>query len=312
MITTTSEVLHSYVNGNYSVTLYKDGTKVRDYGGEASLVPQYPESIDVKITNYCDLNCKFCHEESTIDGLHGDLSLLLSLTDGCPAGVELAIGGGNALAHPDIMEVFPLLAARGVILNVTVNQEHLLNTTYMGMLIELIKKDIIRGVGISVTDNIERVATQLSTLQSYTNNVVYHVIAGVNTVEVLDKLCLISPNYKVLVLGYKQHGRGNKFYQLREKSVVDNLHRWYQFLPRYIGGDNIISFDNLAIKQLNVRRLFSDREWRRFYMGDDGTHTFYIDLIEKKFAKSSTTELQHNLLGSNIEMFKQVRAQYLA
>ena len=180
----------------------------------------------------------------------------------------------------------------------------------MGMLIELIKKDIIRGVGISVTDNIERVATQLSTLQSYTNNVVYHVIAGVNTVEVLDKLCLISPNYKVLVLGYKQHGRGNKFYQLREKSVVDNLHRWYQFLPRYIGGDNIISFDNLAIKQLNVRRLFSDREWRRFYMGDDGTHTFYIDLIEKKFAKSSTTKTQHDLLGSNIEMFKQVRAQY--
>ncbi len=307
---TTNKVLHSYINGNYTVTLYEDGTKVRDYEDAASLVPVYPESIDVKITNYCDLNCKFCHEESTVEGLHGDLSLLLTLTEGCPAGVELAIGGGNALAHPDIMEVFPKLAARGIILNVTVNQEHLLDATYMGMLLELIQKDVIRGVGISVTDNVERVAAQLSLLQSHTNNVVYHVIAGVNTVEVLAKLEQISSTYKVLVLGYKQHGRGNKFYQLREKSVVDNLCRWYQFLPRYIGKNNIISFDNLAIKQLNVRRLFSNREWQKFYMGDDGTHTFYIDLIEQKFANSSTTEVQHSLLSSNIEMFQQIRTQY--
>jgi hypothetical protein len=222
----------------------------------------------------------------------------------------VAIGGGNALAHPDIMEVFPILAARGIILNVTVNQEHLLDATYMGMLLELIQKDVIHGVGISVTDNVERVAAQLNVLQRHTNNVVYHIIAGVNTVEVLAKLEQISSTYKVLVLGYKQHGRGNKFYQLREKSVVDNLCRWYQFLPRYIGKNNIISFDNLAIKQLNVRRLFSDREWQSFYMGDDGTHTFYIDLIEQKFANSSTTEVQYPLLSSNIEMFQQIRPQY--
>jgi len=58
-----TSILHSYQNGNTLVNLYNDGTKTREYEGEPK--PVFPESIDVKITNYCDAGCTFCHEKST-------------------------------------------------------------------------------------------------------------------------------------------------------------------------------------------------------------------------------------------------------
>ena len=50
----------------------------------------------------------------------------------------------------------------------------------------------------------------------------------------------------------------------------------------------VVSFDNLAIEQLEVQRLMSREEWDEFYMGDDGSMTYYIDMVEQKFARSST------------------------
>ena len=49
---------------------------------------------------------------------------------------------------------------------------------------------------------------------------------------------------------------------------------------------DVVSFDNLAIKQLCVKDILSTKEWNEFYMGDDGAATMYADLVEKKFANS--------------------------
>ena len=85
--------------GNYLVKIFKDGSKVRftldDYYN-----PSFPESIDIKITNYCDNNCPMCHEKSSVNGNHGNLDALFLKT--LTKGTELAIGGGNPFAHPDL------------------------------------------------------------------------------------------------------------------------------------------------------------------------------------------------------------------
>ena len=39
-------------------------------------------------------------------------------------------------------------------------------------------------------------------------------------------------------------------------------------------------------------------------MGDDGTHTFYIDLVNKKFARTSISDKQYDLLDNVDDMFK--------
>ena len=82
----------SYHNGNYTVTLsLADGTMIR-YSQDDKLVPSFPDSMDIKITNCCSLNCRYCHEKSTKDGLHGDI-LSDSFIDRLHPYTQIACGG---------------------------------------------------------------------------------------------------------------------------------------------------------------------------------------------------------------------------
>lgn len=69
-----------------------------------------------------------------------------------------------------------------------------------------------------------------------------------------------------------------------------------------------MSFDNLAIKQLDPKRFMSEDKWKSFYMGDDGAFTMYIDAVERKFAKSSTSTERWELTDDIKEMFDKVRS----
>jgi len=264
-----------YQNGNTTVTILRDGTKMREYPNLPEIV--HPESIDVKITDYCDMGCAYCHESSTQKGTHSDLDKLLLIIDGLPPGVELAIGGGNPLAHPGLVPFLQTLKMRGIIANLTVNQGHL--KTYQNMLIYLITDDLVKGVGISVTSNN---FTYIKPLLEISDNIVYHLIAGVNSTDAIDKLINLG-KCKVLILGYKLFGFGVKFHS---KEVDIELKKWYKILPSFIGRCSL-SFDNLAIEQLNVKRLFTHDGWSNFYMGDDFCFTMYIDAVKQEYAPTS-------------------------
>ena len=60
---------------------------------------------------------------------------------------------------------------------------------------------------------------------------------------------------------------------------------------------------------LNVKRLLTQEEWAEFYMGRDSEFTYYIDMVEKKFAKSSTApfDKRYDLLESVDNMFNKIR-----
>lgn len=264
-----------YQNGNTTVTIMNDGTKIREYENYPEIL--HPESIDVKITDYCDMGCAYCHESSTKKGIHGDLNKLIEVINELPPGVELAIGGGNPLSHPNLVEFLQVLKSKGIIANLTVNQGHL--KTFQDMITFLIKDELIKGLGISITNNN---FNHIKPLLEITDNIVYHIIAGVNKVEVIDKLIELG-NCKVLILGYKLFGFGVKFHT---KEVDAELKRWYEKLPSLIGKCTI-SFDNLAIEQLKVKRLFTHDGWNKFYMGDDFTFTMYIDAVKQEYSPTS-------------------------
>ena len=265
----------NYNNGNTTVTIESDGTKVREYEGEPKII--FPESIDVKISDYCDLGCEYCHESSTKEGKHADLDKLFDILSELPSGVELAIGGGNPLAHPDLLKFLHKLKEHGLIVNITINQGHL--KQYEDLISLLIKSELVNGIGISITSNNFKHVQKLKKLSS---NIVYHVIAGINTIETLNALIEMG-DAKILVLGYKQFGFGVKFHN---KEVDNEIQRWYMYIPRYIG-KAVLSFDNLAIEQLNVKRLFTQAGWDKFYMGDDFTFTMYVDGVKQEFAPTS-------------------------
>lgn len=195
-------------------------------------------------------------------------------------GTELAIGGGNPLSHPNLPRFLEALQNRGIVANITVNQGHLL--PYRESIQGLIRGGLIKGLGVSVVSpHLDPIRPLL--LES--NNIVYHVIAGVNSPIILDYLeTLGSP--KVLVLGYKTFGRGVDFLN---PGVPSKITEWYRAIRRKWGQMHL-SFDNLAIEQLRIQRLFTEDEWDQFYMGDDGQFTMYIDAVEQTFARTSRSQ----------------------
>lgn len=291
----------SYQNGNTFVSISEDGTKIRTYEGKPSIV--HPESIDVKITDYCDMNCEYCHESSTVKGIHGDLSKLLSVISNLPAGVELAIGGGNPLSHPKLIEFLTTLKAKGIVANITINQGHL--KKYQELIESLICLDLVKGVGISITSNN---FTYIKPLIKLTDNIVYHVIAGVNDVSVIDRLIALHSKgkCKILILGYKQFGFGLKFYN---PEIEANIKRWFMYLPQYLN-KTVLSFDNLAISQLNVKRFFTESGWNKFYMGNDFCFTMYIDAVKQEFAPTSRSDFRKSFNEYSLKEFFELRNRY--
>lgn len=295
----------TYQNGNYNISILNDGTKIREYDNIPN--PIYPESIDVKITNYCDAKCTFCHEMSTVEGKHGDLNKLFQLLKSLPAGVEIAIGGGNPLSHPNLVEFLIELKQIGIITNITVNQLHL--KPYKELLTFLIKDELIKGFGISYNS---KDLTEIKYFSSLTNNIVIHLIAGVHILSTMDDLYSLfnkqNKTLKVLLLGYKKFGFGINYYT-KFTGVDFKIFQWYTHLHEYFKLKNlIISFDNLGIAQLNVKRFFTAENWKKFYMGADGQFTMYIDAIEGTYTVSSTNPTRLPFHGKNIaEIFNNVK-----
>ena len=77
--------ISEYYNGNHKVSLYANGTKIKETNNPNAdhFTYEYPESFDLKITDYCDGGCKFCHENSTTNGKHADLKRIHNLMSTC-------------------------------------------------------------------------------------------------------------------------------------------------------------------------------------------------------------------------------------
>lgn len=236
-----------------------------------------------------------CHENSNVKGLHGDI-LQPKFINTLKPFTEIAIGGGNPLSHPLLLEFLQLLTRKNIIPNITVNQKHFLQN--QELIKGLIKNNLVYGVGVSlvkVTDEL------ISCLRDFPN-VVLHIINGIIKIE--DLRLLYKNNFKVLILGYKQFRRGVQYYS---EQVEINKKIIYNNLPEIIKGFKVVSFDNLSIKQLDVKRLMSQKSWDEFYMGDDGQFTMYIDLVEQKYARCSVSDIRYDLTDNIEEMFAVIK-----
>lgn len=283
--------LAAFINGGYQVNIYEDGTKVRTQLDEA-IPPGVPEHMDLKLTDWCDAGCAWCHEKSTTKGAHGDVDRTLALLKGLPAGVEVAIGGGDPLSHPDFERFVRGIRAFGLLPSVTVNGRHF--ERHRETLERLTHDKQLFGVGVSYHDALPDWDYQ---------NLVLHLIAGVNPPSVLDAA---PRRLKVLLLGYKRFGRGAKLFEVRTKEVQDTLAAWYRELF-WVAQAHSLSFDNLAIEQLKPERLFKNPDdYARQHMGEEGQFGMYIDAVTETFALSSYSP-ERFAWSDMPSMFAQVR-----
>jgi hypothetical protein len=286
---TTTRKLADYQNGNIHVMIYPDGTKVREYEGNPA--PVHPESIDLKITDWCDGGCSWCHENSTPTGKHAEFKTILRMIEGLPAGVEVAIGGGDPLSHPKIFDILQTAAHRGLIANLTVNGQHIYQ--HYQKITELRQENLIHGLGVSYDDGIwtdfsekgkpyDEVRGYFQFNEFVDDNTIVHFIAGEH--DPMDVFSMLMIHPKILVLGYKQFGRGIKHFSPR---ITHRLGAWRYWIHT-IMSKGVVCFDNLALDQLKIRDRIPKKQWNDCYMGDDGTFTMYADAVRNEFATTST------------------------
>lgn len=293
MTTDRRTLLSTYKNGNYDVYLYSDGTKIKRTKAD-EFDAEFPDSVDLKITDCCDMNCPMCHESSTALGVHGDLSAVF--LDTLHFGTELAIGGGNPLTHPELDAFLSRMKARGVVCNLTLNEEHFLRET--SRVEALLSSELVRGLGISLS----RCADETVDFARRHKTVVFHAVCGIANESALRKL--YDKGVKLLLLGYKRVGRGAVYYDEHVQAEIDILRSRIKEIAKKF---DIVSFDNLAIEQLGLRESLPKRLFEERYMGDDGSASMYIDLAKKEFAVSSTSAVRYPVRSTVRDMFETVK-----
>ena len=169
----------------------------------------------------------------------------------------------------------------------TLNYKHFIDN--LSTLQYLVSNNLIRGIGISsneIDDNLIHI------LESYPN-VVLHIINGLITPENLQKL--YGKRVRVLILGYKEIRRGKILYN-NNKDFIDNNKRWmYNNVADFITKLRLVSFDELALNQLDVKRAIPEEKWNLYYQGGDGQSTMFVDLVQEEFAKSSISSKRYGL-----------------
>ena len=294
-------ILGRYKNGNYTVTILRDGTKIRSNNLDC-FIPEKPESMDVKITNCCDMGCPMCHEDSKPNGKHGNI-LNIPFFDILNPYTEIAIGGGNPLSHPDLVPFLEQLKSKKLIPSMTVNQAHFMDN--LDLIQDLVDRELIYGIGISLLSPNGKFMSAVSRFP----NAVIHVINGIVPLIHLQELA--NKGFKILILGYKEFRRGDALYASEHDIIDSHKHTLYKNLPTIINDNwfNVVSFDNLAIKQLEPKRLMSEEKWNQFYMGDDGSFTMYIDLVNQEFAQSSVSTERYPLMDDIKDMFEKIKGE---
>lgn len=291
-----------YRNGNYVCMLDTDnGTKIR-YNNEDKFIPEFPESMDILISKRCDIGCPMCHESCTPTGAEADI-MSSSFIDKLHPYTELALNGNSPL-HPDLVPFLKKCKNLKLIPSLTVNQKTFMEN--VDLLYELCNKKLIYGLGVSLSDVNDEFIKEVKKF----HNAVIHIINGIVTIEQLKALA--NNNLKILILGCKQFGRGIDFFSYHGYhglQVMCNQNNLYNQLHEIIddGWFDTVSFDNLALEQLDVRRLMSDDEYSRFFMGNDGKFSMYIDMVNMKYGKNSTSVKRYDLMDDIKPMFEVVR-----
>ena len=158
---------------------------------------------------------------------------------------------------------------------------------------------MVYGIGVSLQNATDELIEKMNSIP----NTVLHTIVGILSED--DIMKLKDHNIKILLLGYKQLQRGVNYLNSHNDEVNKNKQYVYDNLSDITNWFNVVSFDNLAIEQLDVKRIVPENEWEEFYMGDDGGYTFYIDMVKGEFSKNSIAQDRYPIGEKTIdEMFQ--------
>ena len=296
--------------GNYYLLLCKgwegEVARYRVSFKDEPLKAEYPESIDVKITEMCNNNCWYCFENVSPNGRHCSFEVFTKLISEIGGKtLEIAIGGGNPLKHPQFMDMIRYAKEHGVIPNFTVNirdwSEFMRNVP-----LEKLKLFEDLGIGLSwigVGWHLDEILA-LTQASNWILNYTIHIINCVHGIEDIKRILEVWYKHrkdkpKILVLGFKEPREKNFPRPLLKEPLK------FEDLQKH-SGKAIFLFDNLAVEQLGVRDYVPPETWKLFYQGADGQYTMFVDLVNMQYAKNSYSARRYKITTWG-EMFERFR-----
>lgn len=301
---TLKKIIAKYQNGNATVAIYEDGTRVietedDEFHYDTAL------NIDVNVSNRCLRGCKFCYNGSSPWGDNAPLRNFMFLDSMIP-GSEVSLSTGTLKQCPDFEKILELCAKKGIIANATFHEDEFIEN------FDQIKKwqddGLLYGIGISYSHADDRLAECVKQIK----NSVFHVINGIFTEEDANWIVEHIRNPKILILGYKTRARGVAYKQNYSDEIKAKQQWLYDNLESLMKKVYVISFDNSALKQLDVKRLLTEEEWQSFYQGDDTngeSGSMYIDAVKGKFARNSISDVQYDLTDDVRYMFRVIKEE---
>lgn len=277
-----------------------DGTKIHLFEKPINFdtyIASAPELVDIKLTDWCDLACKFCYQDSTRKGMHAPLNAVKAIIDDLArAGVfEVALGGGEPMSHPNFEEILDYCKLKNIVPNFTTRN-------YKALATEEFKTyaDKCGSIGVSIAT-----PNDVADLMQYDDKIVTHscslqIAMGAQTQDDFASMLALLEGTRsfqgVIMLGYKDTGRGhrakgNRWYESGRIDGDDvikmfkdfqmarrRIHKWGPFMSLSMDTEMVRSTESLLAKH-GIRA--------ELYMKNEGRVSCYIDAVTMKIAPSS-------------------------
>jgi organic radical activating enzyme len=261
-----------------------------------------PELIDVKITDYCNIGCTFCYQNSTEQGQHAPISVVEDFLDFLKDSnvLELALGGGEPTSHPEFTKILRMIKAANIVPNFTTKSlkwysdvDTLLAVSeYCGDYAHSVVsvKELERIVKIKKNINDQRLLdNDWNKINPITQSLTIQYILDLHTLDnftsIVKKLREIESQYlfrriTITLLGYKEVGRGGKRPYTNSEFLKE--------FKKIVGDDSKIrlGIDTVIATQYE-KELNEENISETLYYKEEGRFSMYVDLVTKTYSKSS-------------------------
>ncbi len=180
-----------------------------------------PTLVDMQITSVCTQGCPHCYASSVYRGEHMPFGDMCRIFDDCAkAGVlQIALGGGDPLLHPNFVDAIRAVRERGMVPNVTTSGAYFTDENLQALrkycgAVALSLEGVGRRYSARRALGWKGFLAALSRLQENDIHTVLQVTVGSSNLETVPdivKFALTQKLYGVIFLAYKPVGRGESF-----------------------------------------------------------------------------------------------------
>lgn len=240
----------------------------------------FPELVDIKITDFCPFGCKWCYQASTLEGVHAPFERIEAIAHelaslGC---FEVALGGGEPTLHPDFKRILKVFESVGILANFTTRNVKFLEEEGI---FDTFKGNV--AISVETGKDVQKINDMFRKYE-IRDRIVLHYVMGSSSLEEMKKI--LAYGFNTTLLGFKTTGFGSTFdpHDYSDwRSALDDL-----LMGKDSSKDDFIYFDaKIGIDTALANQSDMSGIPPHLYYTEEGRFSFYIDAVKNTFAPSS-------------------------